>query len=699
MSDPSQELPPRLAADFEYIEQLGTGRMSTVVKARDRQSGRLVALKILHQNLVANDAVRRRLRRELAAVRRIDHPAVVRVDDLIETEQTVALVMEFIDGQPLRQHVEATGPMDWEAARAVLADLLAGLGAAHDQGVLHRDLNAEHVLIDRQGRGRIVGFGMARVDALVGLTMHTRVLGALEAMAPERVLGMDYDARADLYSVGAVAYEMLVGHPPIEGTMQAAFARATAPAAQMEQAIAGLPKDARYLLERALVSDTSARFATARQMARALDGDYDHNMWAHWANRSTGNCPGCEAPIIEGLAECLSCGYEFQRLIQVPDGGRWAVQIVAPYDDFSPDVAFEANMEPQVLSEEKVYELMDFLGTYEDTRPLVDGAPEYQHPPYILFDGLVEEDARRIEELLTERGFLTRVDAIDDGGLRHSQLSKRHNYTHIQDFGRDIAGQGNPVLADILRFSVGGVAWAIVAALLIVQTRSLMLVTTITVTFGLVFWRTRAALRPGELMAIDAEGAHRQIRRLTGRSRQGRDLLPAGTIGALQSLRDETLLREFYELIILSLDLRNSLAAPGQAKLDEILADIVATVVATDEALAELASLPVTDILDELETLEKIDDDPSGDLEISGEDSPRRQALLDQLAARDEAVHRVTTAKARLLMARGALLDLRARGERQELSQSDEATETLDEVHIVLESATEVEAELVQELT
>ncbi len=696
MSGEKVELPPILSERFEAIEELGKGRMSTVVRARERSSGREVALKILHDHLVSREPVRRRLRRELAAVRRIDHPAVVRVDDLIEEEDLVALVMEFIDGQSVRRRVERDGPLDWSRARPVVEDVLAGLGAAHKQGILHRDLNAEHVMIDSEGRGRIVGFGMARVDELVGLTMHTRVLGALEAMAPERVLGMDYDGRADLYSVGAVVHEMLLGHPPVDGTMQAAFARAAAAGESIDLESAELPVEARYVLERSLVGDMSARFATAEQMKRALDGNYDVAMWSSWAGREAESCPGCQAPVIDGLAECLECGYEFRRLIQDPRGGPWVVQIVSRYDNFVKDVAFEINTEPNYLTEDQTYELMDLLNQFEDTRHLADGAPEYRYPPYILFDGLAEEDAKRIGELLKERGVLHRIADLNSGRLTETPLVTRNNFRHVQDFGKANDPILSPTMADVLRGVVGlMVGGFFTFALFVGQVPMAVTAVTMICFVGTLFF-VRSQVRPGELVRIEAERQDRRVSSYGSSRRSVAELLPRGTGAVLRSLDDEAIRREIYELIVLALGLRQRLDESASSRVDELIGDMLDVVVGVQKHRALIDEVEVSQVLDELEQLqakwaEAREDSARDELEL------QRQELLHRLEARDEAVQELTTGKARLLKARGALLDLRGVADEGESGAVDNrARQTLDEVQVVLQAAREVE-ELVGE--
>lgn len=637
----------RLDERFEPVEPIKTGRMSTLVHAVERCGGRDVALKVLHRHLVDQEPIRRRLRRQLAAVRRLEHPSIIRIYDLIETDDTVALVMEYVDAPSVRTTIRRDGPMSWDQLRPVLDSVLAGLQEAHQKGIWHRDLNAEHIFVGEDGTGRIGGFGLARVDELVALTMHTRVLGALEAMAPERILGMDYDGRADLYSAGAVAYEALVGHPPVDGSMREAFRFARGAGHNpVDDLPDGLPKEAKYVIERSLTSDVSARFATADQMRRALFGAYDEVMWRRWVTRNTEYCPQCESPVIDGVARCVVCDYEFRRLVQNPGAGELMVRIVSPHDSFKPDVWFESNMEPKYLSETQFNDLMELLESHEDTQNLADRDWEYRWPPYVLLSDLTREDARRVSRKLHQRSIPHEITRKLPGAWRTAFSG---------------SGRSTGVMVGIALVLITGIFTAHV---------------NVPVPDGLAlagFFVFFAALLASQLLLVPLKrrlGSRKDVVRhrghafmiptesLQGRGPQaGTAVLPTDTGRQLERIGDEGIRREVFEILVLAV------AVAEESDDSDLIAALVEEVLELGRALDEMRSEAGRERTVELvQRLQRID----MRLAQCGEDvdgqalQEYRSECLEALEDHDRTMFDVTMLKARLVAVRGALLDLRS---------------------------------------
>ena len=711
---------PDPLSDYEPVELIATGRMSTVVRATDASTGRQVALKILHDHFAHDEAVRQRLRREFAAVRRLDHPAVVRADDLLEDDDTLALVMEYVDGESVRQRVERQGPLDWQQARPVLDDVLAAVAQAHRRGILHRDLNAEHILINNEGRGRIVGFGLARVDELVALTMHTQVLGSLEAMAPERVLGMDYDGRADLFSVGAVAHEMLLGHPPGDGTMRTAFQQAHSDATSLlSERSDDLPQTARHLLERALATDAGARFATAAQMRRALDGDYDEQLWNRWASRDTRSCPNCDTAVIEGTHTCIDCGHQFRRLVRNPGAGTKVVRIISPREAFDPDVWFERNDEPEYLPDDTLNELMELLDTYEDTKRVADFGPPYRWPPYILFGGLDDEDAHRVSKRLEQREIPHRVETEAPSRFARFRRSITSKF-QFDKSTRNLALGGAAVVVltslalvvDIIAdarspdtpFDIGalfgimvylGLYFALMAlvigANLIAQMNRKSMATTALAIFLLINLWVFGTLGFGLSTTVIAACTGAFLFGLLGtrfgtlavKSRisdddrpaiaglpimipiyrlEAVDLpddtveLPSRTARVLNNCQSDAIRRELYELLVLAISVARRGGVTDTDAFEQLIDDVLDAGQRLDELHADLQSESTAELYNHLEQI---------DASIEKADSQRRDELqkqrrrvLDAIEDHDRAVHRITHHRTTLQLARGAMLDM-----------------------------------------
>ncbi len=669
--------PAALDERFECHETIAVGRMSALFRASPMGEERNVAIKVLHSHLRDNDAVCHRLRRELAATRRLNHPAIARTEELIENDDVVALVMEYVDGRNIRDLVQNAGTQSWEVTRDVIDQVLEAIAHAHDHGVLHRDLNAHHIMVSDDGDAKIVGFGLARVDELVGMTMHTRALGALEAMAPERVLGLNYDGRADIYSVGAVAWEMLAGQPPIEGSMGQAFAHATSQAALAFELTADLPDYARYVLERALARDASTRFATADQMQRALHGDYDAALWNAWSARETELCPGCELPVVDGITACIECGHEFDRLVQEPGSGKWMINVITPRDAFERDVWFEKNTERPNLSDEQHARLMSLLGSYEDTAPFADGRWEYFWPPYILVDQLSYFEADRICEKLEERNIPHRIDdKVRPGGLASllpdGAVARGFFLLVSISIGLVAAGLANGLSAPFIATSVALLFGTTLAGLSVMAPLQKRL------------QADRGVQFIGEYPVMIPSDSISAMARLTDDS-----LLPKRTARALRSYADESLLSEVHELIVLAVAaLQEGESTEGSKGVEKLVAQVLELADELDEALQTLRKSSAADLIRRLENAED-ELANSDDADRCAELIDERVELLDKLRERDQLEHQVVVMRARLTHVRGALIDLRSRRSTTGTALNDEAS-AFDELRYFVEATDEV---------
>jgi serine/threonine protein kinase len=208
-----------LFPELEIIEQVGTGGMGVVYKARQKQLDRLVAVKLVRPDLCDDPAFAERFTREARAMARLSHPAIINVFDFGQRESFYFFIMEFVDGANLRQLVRSR-ELDSKAALAVVPQICDALQYAHDEGIVHRDIKPENIMLDRSGRVKIADFGLAKLvkpqpDDFT-LTGTKQVMGTPHYMAPEQFEHpLEVDHRADIYSVGVVIYEMLTGELPL----------------------------------------------------------------------------------------------------------------------------------------------------------------------------------------------------------------------------------------------------------------------------------------------------------------------------------------------------------------------------------------------------------------------------------------------------------------------------------------------------
>ena len=266
---------------FRVLGHLGGGGMGEVYLAEQVSLGRRVALKVLRREVGQQPGMSERFKREARLLSSVEHPAVVRVIDFGQSQDSTCLVMEFAEGETLLQTL-ATAPLTPERGRRVLLQLAEGLAAIHSKGIIHRDLKPENVVLTPGPRGeqaRLLDFGIAKLlqpdpDAK-GLSQVGVVLGTPEYLSPEQAMGNPLDARSDVYSLGVLAYRMLSGSLPFAGPNARDFLVqhiGTPPVPLLEAAPAmSEDPDLAAIVMRCLSKDARARYQTADDLVGALE--------------------------------------------------------------------------------------------------------------------------------------------------------------------------------------------------------------------------------------------------------------------------------------------------------------------------------------------------------------------------------------------------------------------------------------------
>ena len=203
---------------YEILELVGTGGMAKVYKARCHRLNRLVAIKILREDLSQDAEFRRRFHDESQAVAMLSHPNIVAVYDVSRSSELEYIVMELIDGITLKQYMQKKGnKLNWREALHFITQITKALGHAHSRGIIHRDIKPHNIMVLRDGSVKVADFGIARVTSGGHSTLTQEALGSVHYISPEQARGSHIDARSDLYSAGVVLYEMLTGRLPFEG--------------------------------------------------------------------------------------------------------------------------------------------------------------------------------------------------------------------------------------------------------------------------------------------------------------------------------------------------------------------------------------------------------------------------------------------------------------------------------------------------
>jgi eukaryotic-like serine/threonine-protein kinase len=275
---------------YHVRSRIAHGGMATVYRATDTRLDREVALKVMHADLARDDDFVVRFIGEAKSVAKLSHPNIVGVYDQGADGQYLYLAMEYVPGRTLRELLQERGWLPWQEALAVMDPVLAGLAAAHQAGIVHRDVKPENVLLTADGRVKVVDFGLARASAAVGNTRAGMIIGSVNYIAPEQVTGATSDPRTDVYSAGIMLFEMLSGRQPFSGEtpLAVAYAHVNSDVPVVSSVVGGIPPSVDQLVRATTSRDPNLRPADADvflRVTRALRGMPEHaeSVTGAWA--------------------------------------------------------------------------------------------------------------------------------------------------------------------------------------------------------------------------------------------------------------------------------------------------------------------------------------------------------------------------------------------------------------------------------
>ena len=273
MSEVLDRLRLGLAERYVVDREIGSGGMAHVLLADDRKHRRKVAIKVLRPELGSVVGADRFLR-EIEIAARLTHPHVLPLHDSGEQDGLLYYVMPYVEGESLRDRLKRTGTVPLREALRVARDVADALAYAHKRGIVHRDIKPENILLS-EGHALVADFGIARALSTAGgqkLTSTGIALGTIHYMSPEQALTEEVDDRSDIYSLGCVLFEMLTGHPPLQGASARAVMSqlASEGAPSLATTAPSVPRDVARVVDTALAADASDRFASAEDFAREL---------------------------------------------------------------------------------------------------------------------------------------------------------------------------------------------------------------------------------------------------------------------------------------------------------------------------------------------------------------------------------------------------------------------------------------------
>ena len=259
---------------YEILERIGIGGMAVVFKGRDHRLNRLVAIKILKEELAQDAEIRRRFHDESQAVAMLSHPNIMAVYDVSHTPELDYIVMELLDGITLKQYMQKKGgKLAWREALHFITQIMKALSHAHSRGIIHRDIKPHNVMVLRDGSLKVADFGIARLTSSAQATLTQEALGSVHYISPEQARGSHIDARSDIYSAGVVLYEMITGRLPYEGDSPVAVAiqHINSIPLSPREIDPEIPEALEAITMKAMASDVNQRYISADAMLADLE--------------------------------------------------------------------------------------------------------------------------------------------------------------------------------------------------------------------------------------------------------------------------------------------------------------------------------------------------------------------------------------------------------------------------------------------
>ncbi|MGB8475966.1 MAG: protein kinase [Candidatus Acidiferrum sp.] len=342
-----------IGSRYEIVRLLGQGGMGAVYQAHDRELDRQVAIKVIRADMAANPEILRRFKQELILARQITHKNVIRIFDLGQADAIKFITMEYIEGENLQSVLRRNKKLEPAEAANIMAQVCRALEAAHAEGVIHRDLKPQNIMLDKTGRAYVMDFGIARSMLGAGLTQTGALIGTPDYMSPEQAKGLALDARSDLFSVGIIFYEMLSGEVPFDAdtTMGKLWKRTNEPARPLGELDKAIPQELSEIVRKCLEIDPQKRFASAAELLQQIKLWQGPAEGTRILTPAAARLPAYVRWLAAGLAVVLIAGGVWLRIqINSAPATPHAPMslLIADFDNKTGDTVFDGTLEPML---------------------------------------------------------------------------------------------------------------------------------------------------------------------------------------------------------------------------------------------------------------------------------------------------------------------------------------------------------------
>ena len=342
-----------VGARYEIIRLLGQGGMGAVYQAHDKELDRQVAIKVIRSDMASNPEILRRFKQELILARQITHKNVIRIFDLGQAGGIKFITMEYIEGENLQSLLRRKKKLDPAEAANIMAQVCRALEAAHAEGVIHRDLKPQNIMLDKSGRAYVMDFGIARSMLSAGMTQTGALIGTPDYMSPEQAKGITLDARSDLFSLGIIFYEMLSGVVPFNAdtTMAKLWKRTNEPAQPVGELDKSVPQPLSDIVRKCLEIDPQKRFASVSEMLSQIEVWQGPGAGTRVIMPSARSLPAYAKWVAAGAGVAVIAGglYLRTKMVSQPTAPHAPVTLlIADFDNKTGDSVFDGTLEPML---------------------------------------------------------------------------------------------------------------------------------------------------------------------------------------------------------------------------------------------------------------------------------------------------------------------------------------------------------------